>query len=116
MPRTKQPKLPARIQRLLAAGRKLGKHKPKEVWTTLEGQFLSQLAMAEWEERQRLARLWLGVGLEEAARLEPNFRGVKVLGVKDALEVGRLRMQAKKAQEKGWRVGLPLSHCGVRQP
>ena len=119
MPRTKpQAKLPARIQRLLAAGRKLGKAKPKllSMSASLEEFYLYQLVIADWEERQKLARLWLGVGLEEAGRLDPDFRGIKVSGVRDALDVGRLRANAKKVQERGWKVGLPLSHRGVRQP
>ena len=118
MPRTKSVKLPPRIQRLLAAGRKLGNGEPKGKLSRVGGEeeYLHNLALADWEERQKLARLWLGVGLEEAGRLDPDFRGIKVSGVRDALDVGRLRANAKKVQGRGWKVGLPLSHRGVRQP
>lgn len=113
----RRPPLPLEIQKLLNAAKKLGKGRPKlERPFTKQRRYLYLLAVKDWQERQRLAKLWVGAGILRAHELDPERRKRAEAQIAGGALMRSLRRNARSMIARGWKPGLPLSHRGATEP
>lgn len=110
-------KLTAKTRKLLDTKLLIGRLKPKES----NSYNYTKVLLPRWQEQQKLAKLWLGVGLIAVAKEDPAYYA-ELTAKNSPLwrpSIGNplsLMRRARAEMNKGWRVGMAVGPSDRREP